>query len=200
MMLLCTGIKLNSKQVVKTQRANAQQPMSSETVGTQAWLVKIPKFVKEKWDEVGTIPGTDLGVLRVYRQIQGSKGLPKVTIHLPTNPTPGTEYWTDDLPKTYTLNMTNVATANTHVMTTNATQDIVTAITATVAHEATVTPLIDESYRTLMKKREANEIRKRRNIQKLTISQAKKDLRVRPANVAAAQNSIINASQNTIAA
>ncbi|ORY51801.1 hypothetical protein BCR33DRAFT_711999 [Rhizoclosmatium globosum] len=195
-----TWFAATSEAVVKTQTANAEQPINSATVGTQAWLVKIPKFVKEQWDKVGATPGIDLGVLRVYRQKQGSKAPPKITLHLPTNPMPGiADHWTDTLPKNYTLNLTNAATANTHVMTTTEAQDVVTAFTATVVHEATVTPSIDESYRALMKKRQEDEVRKKRNIVEITMDEAKKKMRIQAANVATVDKSIIKASQNAIA-
>jgi transcription initiation factor TFIIF subunit beta len=33
---------------------------------TKVWLVKVPKFLAEKWAEINTEPGVELGVIRIH--------------------------------------------------------------------------------------------------------------------------------------
>ncbi|KAJ3032165.1 UNVERIFIED_CONTAM: hypothetical protein HDU68_000004 [Siphonaria sp. JEL0065] len=188
--------------IVKTQTANASNLIDSSTVATQAWLVKVPKFVKEHWDKVGDKPGVQLGTLRVYHPKPGRVSkTPQISLHLPHNPLPGlSDFWTDGVPKNFNLNITNTDVKSSYVFTTNEQQDSVGSFSATVVHEATVTPVIDAEYKALSKKRQEDESKKRKNVETIDLVTAKKAMRVGHSNVAHVHDSIIKPAANSVAA
>ncbi|KAJ3386498.1 hypothetical protein HDU84_001514 [Entophlyctis sp. JEL0112] len=193
-----TGWSATPVAVVQQQTRNATAAVDARAASTQAWLVKIPKFVKEKWDAVGAQPGVDLGVLRVYAAAPAAptatrSRAPQITLHLPRH-----EGWTADLPKQYNVNLTSEATKGTYVFTTNAAQDTATAFTAAVVHEATVTPIIDAEYRTLAKRRQEEESRKRKNIVEVDFTEGKRALRIQSTMGGDVRGSIIKASQTAL--
>ncbi|KAJ3031496.1 UNVERIFIED_CONTAM: hypothetical protein HDU68_003437 [Siphonaria sp. JEL0065] len=188
--------------IVKTQTANGSNPIDSSTVATQAWLVKVPKFVKEHWDKVGDKPGVQLGTLRVYHPKPGRVSkTPQISLHLPHNPLPGlSDFWTDGVPKNFNLNITNTDVKSSYVFTTNEQQDSVGSFSATVVHEATVTPVIDAEYKALSKKRQEDESKKRKNVETIDLVTAKKAMRVGHSNVAHVHDSIIKPAATSVAA
>jgi transcription initiation factor TFIIF subunit beta len=84
----------------------------------KAWLVKIPKFLAEKWSTIQE-PGVELGRLRIYKnhvKDPSGKLVPKVTFHT-------TEYELQEgqipIPKNYNLNITKMTPQNEYVFTEN---------------------------------------------------------------------------------
>ncbi|KAJ3137893.1 hypothetical protein HK100_000354 [Physocladia obscura] len=200
--------------IVAQQTRNATTPVDARALPTQAWLVKIPKFVKEKWDLVGSAtPGVDLGVLRVYNQPAGSKFVlspqiigcfkkkstsssqktPKITLHLPSDAS-----WVGDLPKDYNLSLTNQTTQNTYVMTTNDAQDTPIGFTASVVHEATVYPVPGTDHRRLTKLRNEEESKKRKNIIPLGFETSRRAHRIQSSMGGDIAGSIIRPSQSAL--
>jgi transcription initiation factor TFIIF subunit beta len=83
----------------------------------KAWLVKIPKFLQEKWANIHE-PGVELGRLRIYRnQARDAAGnlVPKVTFHVPEELQEGEI----PIPKNYNLNITKMTPVNEFVFTEN---------------------------------------------------------------------------------
>ncbi|KAJ3062093.1 hypothetical protein HDU98_002001 [Podochytrium sp. JEL0797] len=201
-----TYVAATPEAIVKQQTANSTTPIDTSTVATQAWLVKIPKFVKEAWDKAGAEPGVELGTLRVYHAAaKGAKGAsarpPQITLHLPHNPLPHiSDHWADALPKNFNLNMTNAASKGAYVFTTNDAQDTVQAFSASVAHEATVIPVLDNDYRMLAKKRQEDEVKKRKNIMQMGADEAKKRMRVRATMGGIVKDSLIKPTANAMGA
>ena len=87
---------------------------------TKVWLVKIPKFVSEKWSNI-TETGVELGKIRIYKkQVKDHRrrdqGVPLVKLVLPD-----IDIQEDDelppIPKNYNLTITNMAPKNEYVFT-----------------------------------------------------------------------------------
>ncbi|KAG0053274.1 hypothetical protein BGZ83_001374 [Gryganskiella cystojenkinii] len=127
--------------------------------GTQAWLVKIPNFLAERWSTVNK-EGVDLGKVRIFEQPNPDPNAPLYQLILPSDPL------TADLPKTYTLKMNPQQVTNTFVFTEPTgphpkpphqpgyPTGKATSIMATVKHECAVTPEVGSAeYREIMKSR-----------------------------------------------
>ncbi|KAI8922872.1 transcription initiation factor IIF, beta subunit-domain-containing protein [Entophlyctis helioformis] len=108
---------------------------------TRVWLVKVPKFLADKWNDVGARnPGSQLGTLKV------NKAMSKATLHVPETP------WSATVPKNYNLEFTNMHPQNVYVFSESAMGKAV-GVVGTVQHEATVMPIIDDEYQRIMKRR-----------------------------------------------
>ncbi|KAF9362621.1 hypothetical protein BGX34_005807 [Mortierella sp. NVP85] len=127
--------------------------------GTQAWLVKVPKFLADRWATVNK-DGVDLGKVRIFSQTN------------PNDPdsAPFQLLLPDDdiglnLPKKYTLKMNPSQVINSYVFTEPTgphpkpphgpgyPSGKATSISATIKHECTVTPTQTTEYREIMRER-----------------------------------------------
>ncbi|KAI1320534.1 hypothetical protein EDD11_000496 [Mortierella claussenii] len=129
--------------------------------GTQAWLVKIPKFLADRWSEVNE-EGVDLGKVRIFTPANASDGnQSRFQLILPSD-----EKISGNIPKTYTLKMNPAQVNNTFVFTEPTGPNPkppheaghptgkATSILATIKHECSVTPLDgSEEYRSIMRER-----------------------------------------------
>jgi transcription initiation factor TFIIF subunit beta len=114
--------------------------VNTESLDKKVWLVKIPKFIADKWSN--TEEGAELGKVRIYAGKEA-----KVTLHV-----------TDaDLPKNYALRFTNTSPKNEYVFSE-------AAISGRVHHEATVQPIIDDDYRKIMHSRNEESVVNARSI------------------------------------
>ncbi|KAJ1910411.1 hypothetical protein IWQ60_010672 [Tieghemiomyces parasiticus] len=114
-----------------------------DDINTKVWLVKIPKFLAEKWGDIDE-ENVDLGKVRIYDRpdAQGNS----ISILLSDAPI------NDDLPREYTLKLVNNQVKNMYVFSEDA-QTHQTAMAGTVHHECAVTPVYTEEYRRIMRTR-----------------------------------------------
>ncbi|KAG0332170.1 hypothetical protein BG004_001361 [Podila humilis] len=127
---------------------------------TQAWLVKIPKFLADRWASVNK-EGVDLGKVRIFRETNpNDPNAAPFQLLLPNDAT------TLNLPKTYTLNMNPNQVNNAFVFTEPTGNHPkpphapgyptgkATSIIATIKHECAVTPQPGSAeYREIMRER-----------------------------------------------
>ncbi|KAI8612371.1 transcription initiation factor IIF, beta subunit-domain-containing protein [Chytriomyces sp. MP71] len=83
----------------------------------------------------------------------------RVSLHLPRDAP-----WAETLPKDYNLKLTSIDTKDAFVFTTPPQQDSVSSFAASVVHEATVTPIMNEEYKSIMKLRQEAESKKRKSV------------------------------------
>ncbi|KAF9094795.1 hypothetical protein BGX29_002842 [Mortierella sp. GBA35] len=129
---------------------------------TQAWLVKIPKFLADRWSTVNE-EGINLGKVRIFNQTNpNDPNAAPFQLILPNDDR------TQSLPKTYRLNMNPNAVNNTFVFTEPTgphpkpphapgyPTGKATSILATIKHECAVTPNTESAeYREIMRERTA---------------------------------------------
>ena len=108
-------------------------------INTRIWLVKVPKFVAEKWAS-NTTENEDFATMKIH----DSNEIIDLTL-------PQAE-WSRDIPKRYKLNISNQSTQNQYVFNEDVNGEII-EIVGKVCHEASCTPIIDEDYRKIMRKR-----------------------------------------------
>lgn len=144
---------------------------------TKVWLVKIPLFVAQKWQEPGV---KKLGVVRIHnsttstsnatssRSSQVGADAPATadarsrSNHVNSGNTPSGEprvtlHLPDDphfqeMPKNYSLTFTQMAPTNEYVFTENHRGQAV-GIAGKVEHEAMCGPIIDDAYHAVMQER-----------------------------------------------
>ncbi|KAG0363799.1 transcription initiation factor IIF, beta subunit-domain-containing protein [Gamsiella multidivaricata] len=143
--------------------------------GTQAWLVKIPKFLADRWATVNK-DGVDLGKVRIFNQTNpNDPDSAPFQLLLPSDDI------TTNLPKTYTLKMNPSQVTNTFVFTEPTgphpkpphapgyPTGKATSLSATIKHECTVTPQQTTEYREIMRERNIEAAKKGgRSVQILT--------------------------------
>ncbi|KAI8988589.1 transcription initiation factor IIF, beta subunit-domain-containing protein [Mycotypha africana] len=110
---------------------------------TKVWLVKVPKFLAEKWRKIDQDNAT-LGSVRIYNQAPPGKSNNIALILPEDNSTPG-------LPREYSIHITPGEVRNKFVFTED--QNGGKAISGTVHHECTATPAQFGTYRNIMRKR-----------------------------------------------
>ncbi|KAF9915075.1 hypothetical protein BX616_006948 [Lobosporangium transversale] len=129
--------------------------------GTQAWLVKIPKFLADRWASINE-EGVDLGKVRIITPVNPSDGnQSQFQLILPSD-----QKFTANIPKTYTLKMNPAQVSNTFVFTEPTgphpkpphapgyPTGKATSILATIKHECSVTPMDGSAeYRSIMRER-----------------------------------------------
>ena len=108
--------------LVQPEEAEAED-LGVDRAGTKVWLVKIPKFVSERWSKI-TEPGVELGKIRIYKkQVKDHRrggGVPLVKLVIPEAiAAVGEEDDDIPIPKNYNLTITNMAPKNEYVFTEN---------------------------------------------------------------------------------
>ncbi|KAJ2997718.1 hypothetical protein HDV02_005188 [Globomyces sp. JEL0801] len=89
-----------------------EDPIGIESKDTKVWLVKIPKFLADKWSSVQE-RGVELGKMRIYNNTSvDQKSGSKVTVYVPTNPLDPIP-----VPKNYNLTLTNMQPKNEFIFT-----------------------------------------------------------------------------------
>ncbi|KAJ3240150.1 hypothetical protein HDU78_002483 [Chytriomyces hyalinus] len=214
--------------IVDKQTKNAETPVDTSVADAQAWLVKVPKFVKERWDSVAAAgqPGIELGYIRVYNdpppkpapivqpmRTSGPSSLSKYPSALPpaqlqakppppqriTLHLPKDAAWAETIPKNYQLRINPTDSINSSVFVTTEAQDAVTAFAATVFRDAVVTPVMDDQYREIMKQRQLTESNKRKSVELLGNKDAKNARRIQSTLGGDVSRSVINISKSELA-
>ncbi|KAF9954211.1 hypothetical protein BGZ72_004746 [Mortierella alpina] len=162
-----TKANYESEDDLVDEDGNVVGDMDLTKAGTQAWLVKIPKFLADRWSGV-TKDGVDLGKVRIFNQTNPNEPLAApFQLILPSDDV------TSGLPKTYTLNMNPNQVTDTFVFSepTGAhpkpphapgyPTGKATAILATIKHECAVTPMPgSEEYKEIMRERNVEAAKK----------------------------------------
>ncbi|KAF9115822.1 hypothetical protein BGX27_006253 [Mortierella sp. AM989] len=149
-----------SEDEVIDEDGNVAGDLDLSGAGTQAWLVKIPKFLADQWSTINE-EGVDLGKVRIINpSTPNDPTPPQFQLILPTNEQ------TVNLPKTYSLKM-NPAQVNNSFVFTEPTgphpkpphepgypTGKATSILATIKHECSVTPHAGSAeYQNIMRAR-----------------------------------------------
>ncbi|CAB91188.1 Transcription initiation factor IIF subunit beta [Schizosaccharomyces pombe] len=110
-------------------------------IGSRVWLVKIPKFLMDKWNSIPEDDAANLGCVRVKND--------EIQLLLQNSPENA------DVPKIYNLRVMNKFVRNSYVFRESETSSSMksTALVGTVAHECNVSPVINDDYRRVMQKR-----------------------------------------------
>ncbi|KAI9140346.1 transcription initiation factor IIF, beta subunit [Paraphysoderma sedebokerense] len=149
--------------------------LETSHLSRRVWLVKVPKFLAEKWNDVNQ-DGLQLGTVRIHMGEKNEKE-PKVSMHLPDIPLH------QGIPKEYALKFTNNEVKNMLIFTENG-QGAGVGIEGTVHHECTVTPVINDEYRKIMRQRQIDSLRPSRTVQALDEREVTKTTALRDDNAA----------------
>jgi len=133
-----------------------------EQAGGRVWLVKIPKHLMELWSNVDA-ENVELATLRFYDHGPGE--IPYITLHLPPDPTTGSEgdVFILEMGKKEVQNQIVVAEREKAV----GSRARTTIMTGRVAHECNMKPLFNESYRERMRARHRHYNEPKRSIQRI---------------------------------
>lgn len=136
---------------------NGDDELEMKDIGTKVWLVKLPRFLLDKWQK--TEGDKDLGFLRLKdrgRQDEIKLVLPDTAENA-------------NIPKEYDLSVTNTVVKNTFVFQEEQrpSKRSRTSLKGTVAHECSVRPIPSESYSQIMKQRSAKASQPKREIRRL---------------------------------
>ncbi|KAJ3059024.1 hypothetical protein HK102_010198, partial [Quaeritorhiza haematococci] len=151
--------------------------LGMQNLERKVWLVKVPKFVAEKWNEMEG-EGEELGRVRIYNTTTkgiGGKVEPKITLHIPDAP------WSQDIPRNYNLRFTNTTPKNEFVFTEDKDGQAV-EIAGRVHHEATIGPIIDDDYRRIMQQRTMKAAQPARTVKVLDDKRGKSGLFIAPSS------------------
>ncbi|KAJ1914282.1 hypothetical protein H4219_004866 [Mycoemilia scoparia] len=133
------------------------EDVKMDELGSKVWLVKVPDFLAERWRSADN-PDEEIGKLRIYDQPDANGN--NISMLLPD--TAGNS----DIPKEYHLKVINNQVQNMYVFSelkkpdqnlkpTNIknTQAVPTALTGTIHHECTISPVFNDEYQNIMRKR-----------------------------------------------
>ncbi|WAR60951.1 hypothetical protein PtB15_13B202 [Puccinia triticina] len=183
------SIDLDMTPVVEEE--DCDEDLDISEVGTLTWLVKIPKFLSERWLQQAQLSGprTELGVMRVYEEDHTGKR----KIELLLEDVPGLA----PVPKQYKLDVRNAATTNLYVFDELSKPEPVAStskpdpvestsinkfdkprrvrpkvarrpkLSGTIAHECQVSPVLDDNYRAVMRARQQKASQPKRTIQRV---------------------------------
>ncbi|KZT50608.1 hypothetical protein CALCODRAFT_504511 [Calocera cornea HHB12733] len=125
-----------------------------ETVDKNVWLVKLPKFLMEKWAAIEQ-EDVVLGTLRVYHAPDPA-GNQRLVLRLPEMTDPAV-YDTSTLPRQYSLKMQSKAVENEFVMASKVKEKerniISTKLEGKIVHDCHAFPIMDASYTSLVANR-----------------------------------------------
>ncbi|KND05055.1 transcription factor IIF subunit TFG2 [Spizellomyces punctatus DAOM BR117] len=143
------------------------EELGLDNADTQVWLVKVPKFLAEKWASV-EMEDQELGSIDVPAFNSSSRNFNngtsnKASVHLPAQP------WADDIPKNYTLTFTNLKPQSEYIFTEDTSTGRAKELVGKVIHEGTIAPVIDDDYRQLMQRRAQMVSDKKRNIKMIDV-------------------------------
>ncbi|KAI8823086.1 transcription initiation factor IIF, beta subunit-domain-containing protein [Fimicolochytrium jonesii] len=153
--------------------AEEDEDLRLDDAETEVWLVKVPKFLAEKWTEVAEKGGPGetgkqeevvLGTIDVPSVLIRNSINPAVnrgTVTLPTTP------WSDDIPNSYTLSYTNLAPPTSYIFTVNKPADRPKELIGRVNSEASIAPIVNDRYKQLMQARAKGMMDRKRPVQRL---------------------------------
>ncbi|KAJ1981549.1 hypothetical protein H4R34_002035 [Dimargaris verticillata] len=117
---------------------------------TKVWLVKVPKFLAEKWENMEVDEndyededGVQVGTIRIYDQADDQGNNISLLLEGDSD--------SDDIPKEYNLKVGNGRVNNLYVFSEDDQHN--TAMEGTIHHEGAVTPVYNEAYRNIMRSR-----------------------------------------------
>ncbi|KAI9488212.1 transcription initiation factor IIF, beta subunit-domain-containing protein [Zychaea mexicana] len=113
-----------------------------DSADTKVWLVKVPKFLADKWKKVDQ-DNVNLGSVRIYSEAPPGRSS-AISLVLPENET-------DNIPREYSIHIPQGEVMNKYVFTQG--EHGVKSINGTVHHECSATPTQFEPYRGIMRKR-----------------------------------------------
>ncbi|KAI9478359.1 MAG: transcription initiation factor IIF, beta subunit-domain-containing protein [Benjaminiella poitrasii] len=119
------------------------EDLKLDDANTRVWLVKVPKFLAEKWRDIDE-DNVNLGSIRIYNKPPPGKTA-NIALVLPEDES------TPNLPKEYSVHVTPGQVTNKFVFTED--QNGGKSISGTVHHECTATPAQFGTYRNIMRKR-----------------------------------------------
>lgn len=160
--------------LIEEEFEDEQGYLKMDNAERKVWLVKVPKFMFDKWNEV-TEEGVDYGRLKI-KNVPNSKSAIDVTLELD-------DRFSQDLPKNYKLQFTNyspktgIIPTNEYIFTDNG-KGAGVAIEGVVHNEATISPIVDEHYRKIMQNRTLAASTPRRQTQVLDEKSEKKAYRM----------------------
>jgi len=184
------SIDLDSTPVVEEEDCDEDLDMSQ--AGHLTWLVKIPKFLSERWLQQAQLGGNgaELGTMRVYED-DGRGGPRKIELVLEDVPN------LSPVPKTYKLDVRNSASMNLYVFDELAKPEPVAStskpepaesssaykfdiprrvrpkvarrpkLSGVIAHECQVSPVLDDNYRAVMRARQKKASQPKRTIMRV---------------------------------
>lgn len=131
-----------------------EEPLLMEAAEGRVWLVKIPKFLMERWSSMDA-EGIHLATIRVYKEAKSANGKrPRIILKLPSNPeTPNVEG--DE----YEMDLVNEVVENQIVIAERekepgtASRARTTILTGQVLHECNLRPSLSSRYRQRIKER-----------------------------------------------
>jgi len=169
---------LNPTEKVKTdpllmgdEFEDEQGYLKMDNADRKVWLVKVPKFLFDKWSNV-TMEGVEYGKLKIKNNEPNSKSTIDVTLELD-------DRFSQDIPKNYKLQFTNysprtgVIPTNEYVFTDNE-KGAGVSIEGIVHNEATISPIVDEHYKKIMQNRTLAASKPKRQTQVLTVENEKR--------------------------
>jgi len=163
---------------------DADPDLDISKVKDKVWLVKLPKWLMEHWSKTDE-DNVELAGIHIHTASSGTSGS-HIKLVLPDNAANA------NIPKEFTVNMTNRKVSNTYVFSErdlqiksepaahNGTNRFTpypkpppkaTSIVGTVAHECTVTPVMNASYSRTVKSRVQEANIPKRQVQMLTDNQ-----------------------------
>ncbi|KAI7857493.1 transcription initiation factor IIF, beta subunit-domain-containing protein [Circinella umbellata] len=113
-----------------------------DNADTKVWLVKVPKFLANKWKQVDE-DNVNLGSIRIYNEAPPGRSS-AISLVLP-------ESDTDPIPHEYSIHIPQGEVMNKYVF--SQSEHGVKSINGTVHHECSATPTQFEPYRGIMRKR-----------------------------------------------
>ncbi|KAJ3040575.1 hypothetical protein HDV00_010755 [Rhizophlyctis rosea] len=153
-----------------------------------AWLVKVPGFLADYWEEQARNGVDDLGTLRLYARDErtGKQPMTVDITELASKNTPSVP-----IPYQYNLNTTLNHPKRTYSFTTEPTKGLATSLHATISTELSLLPdRNSEAYRRLLKARSETSAQPRRRTGFITTSEGKATTFIAPAS-----NSRVNANK-----
>jgi len=128
------------------------EPLMINAETGRVWLVKIPKFLMERWSAIDA-EDVHLATIRVYHEAKSSSGrAPRIVLILPPNPETGES---DE----YEMDIVNDAVENQVVVAERekfpgtASRARTTILTGRVKHECNLRPMFTDRYRQRLKQR-----------------------------------------------
>ncbi|EEB09632.1 transcription factor TFIIF complex beta subunit Tfg2 [Schizosaccharomyces japonicus yFS275] len=127
--------------------------LDTSGIASRVWLVKLPKFLLDKWNSIPPDHAADLGCVRVMND--------EIQLLLRDSAE------NMDVPKEYNLKVMNKYVRNSYVFREfeQPSGSKQTALVGTVAHECNVSPVINDDYRRVMHKRALAASAPRRRVQ-----------------------------------
>ncbi|KAI7865483.1 transcription initiation factor IIF, beta subunit-domain-containing protein [Spinellus fusiger] len=120
------------------------EDLKLDSVDTKVWLVKVPKFLANKWKSVEQ-DNVNLGSVRIYSQPPPGRSSTQISLVLPEND------GADTIPREYSISILPGEVTNKFVFTEN--EHGGKSVSGTVHHECAATPTQFGTYRNIMRKR-----------------------------------------------